>query len=97
MKTTAEVRCDEADGFLPRPSPFKPIHYDLELKPDVYRADPPFPFSGRVWIYVRCEQSDMSTMTLNSWSYDEFHILNLSITVYSGSAHAPAISDVSPP
>ena len=87
------MRCDEANGRLPRPSPFRPVHYDLELRPDIYGDGPPFPFSGHVSIHVRCEL-ETATMTLNALA---LRVLNLSIAVHSGDTEAerqPAINDV---
>ena len=90
-RCVTEVRCDEKDGRLPRPSPFTPIHYNLELKPDIYRHEPPFPFSGRVSIYVRCEV-ETRTMTLN---INGQNIVDQSIAVDSGTDQVPEIADVS--
>lgn len=43
---------DEVDGRLPATT--IPIHYNLELFPDFYLPEPPFPFSGHVEIFLEC-------------------------------------------
>jgi len=88
-----ELRCDEMDGRLPRPSPFTAVHYDLELQPDIYQDAPPFHCSGRVSIHVRCDV-ETTTMTLNA---DALRVLNRSIAVLDDpgrTGRQPAINDV---
>jgi len=84
------MRCDDLNGLLPRPSPFKPVHYDVELQPDIYRSAPPFPLTGHVSIHVRCDLAT-AAMTLNAVS---LKIVNQSIAVLDGTDHQPAISNV---
>jgi len=86
------VQCDEANGRLPRPSPFIPVHYELELQPDIYRPAPPFPLSGHVSIHVHCG-AQTETMTLNMDS--SVNVVNLSIVALSSSdQQPPAINHV---
>ena len=81
------VQCDEANGRLPRPSPFIPVHYELELQPDIYRPAPPFPLSGHVSIHVHCG-AQTETMTLNMDS--SVNVVNLSIVALSSSDQQPS-------
>ena len=87
-------RCDDADGRLPRPSPFTPLHYNVELQPDIYRDEgPPFPLIGHVSIHVRCEL-ETATMTLNA---DGINVTDQSVALLDDDADTdrqPAINDV---
>ena len=54
---------DKHDGRLPRN--VKPVHYKLELFPDLYGDDSQiFNFSGHVWIRIKCV-SKINSVTLN--------------------------------
>ncbi len=54
---------DETDGRLPQN--FRPYHYNLELRPDIYQTTPPFNFSGKVQIYFACVKAS-NVVTINS-------------------------------
>lgn len=54
---------DESDGRLPRH--VKPIHYTLEVAPNIYLSGPPFPFTGHVEIIIECIEA-ANWVTLNA-------------------------------
>ena len=58
---------DEGDTSLGRlPTDLSPIHYVLELQPDIYTGAPPFFFNGSVSIRFVCEVAT-SVVYLNSY------------------------------
>jgi len=57
---------DEGDTSLGRlPTDLSPIHYVLELQPDIYKGEPPFFFNGSVSIRFGCQVAT-SVVYLNS-------------------------------
>ena len=57
---------DEGDTSLGRlPTDLSPIHYVLELQPDIYTGEPPFFFNGSVSIRFVCQVAT-SVVYLNS-------------------------------
>lgn len=42
-----------------------PYHYVIELRPDIYLEEPPFPFAGQVEVFFNCSHST-NTVYLNS-------------------------------
>ncbi|ELU05921.1 hypothetical protein CAPTEDRAFT_195049 [Capitella teleta] len=46
---------DLEDGRLP--SAIEPMHYDIEIRPDIYTSQPPFYHSGHVNIYMRAVEA----------------------------------------
>lgn len=54
---------DEPDGRLPKN--FRPYHYNLELRPDIYQTTPPFNFNGNVQIYITCVEAS-NVVIINS-------------------------------
>ena len=62
-QTTTTPPTEDNDGRLPRN--VKPVHYLVELFPDLYGDDPQtFKFSGYVWIRINCV-SRTNSITLN--------------------------------
>ncbi|XP_070178504.1 uncharacterized protein [Littorina saxatilis] len=52
------------------PTAILPYHYDLELQPEIYTADPAdFTFNGSVKIYLECNTST-NVITLHSYRHD---------------------------
>jgi aminopeptidase N len=68
-KTRRGDSFDEADGRLSYAN--LPYHYNLELTPDIYRATPPFPFSGGVQIFfTNVEATNLVTLNSNGLTID---------------------------
>jgi aminopeptidase N len=55
-------RFDAIDGRLPRN--VVPVHYNLEVRPNINLDQPPFPYEGDVQIYIRCVEPT-NTVVLN--------------------------------
>ena len=52
-----------------------PVHYDIEMKPDIYRSDPEdFTNTGKVMIHMECKEPT-KTVTI--------HINKLTVTFYN--------------
>ncbi|ELT90858.1 hypothetical protein CAPTEDRAFT_38036, partial [Capitella teleta] len=47
------------------PSNLAPTHYNIELRPDIYNGEPPFPFDGSVEIFFTCRE-DTNQIVINS-------------------------------
>jgi hypothetical protein len=57
---TDYVQFDATDGRLPRN--VVPVHYNLEIKPNIALEQPPFPFDGTVQIYILCVEATNSVV-----------------------------------
>jgi len=78
-----KVRNDE-DGILPRN--VVPIHYDLEIRPNIDLDQPPFPFDGSVVINIRCVEAT-SEITLNFVDlsiFDDITVVNDPLSPITG-------------
>jgi Peptidase M1 N-terminal domain len=52
-----------------------PVHYNLEVRPNINLAAPPFPFEGDVQIYIRCVEPT-NTVVVN---FKDLSFLNVGI------------------
>jgi len=63
-------RLDDLDGRLP--TDLLPVHYNVEIQPDIYQPQPPFPFSGKVEIIINCvTATDVITLNNDGLTIDE--------------------------
>ena len=74
---------DSLDGRLPRD--LFPYHYDIDITPDFYRPEPPFPFNGTVSISFDCVQST-NVLTVNVY---QLSVTSVTVSVSPDSETTP--------